>query len=327
MSSCAVPWSGTITGAHFDLPVMNQLLATVIVTYNRQLLLREALTAHSAQTLPPARLLIVDNASTDETREMLRDEGWLDRPGVELLALPENTGGAGGFAAGMKHAIDSGAEWVWMMDDDAEPNPTALEELMHVADDPKQVYGSLAVNGDDTSWLTTVLNPPLGEVERSDAVPARAEVQSLPFLGFLIHRSLVERIGLPDAGYFIAADDVEYCVRAQKAGAKIIMAGRSRIEHPKSRPYKVRVLGRTLTCLALPPWKRYYDTRNRLLIARKYYGLRLFTQTIPGSFVRLFAALLKEPHKLAQTHAFLTGFIDGLLGIKGKRHSKWGIKF
>ncbi|MFT4241099.1 MAG: glycosyltransferase [Acidovorax sp.] len=298
---------------------------TVVVTYNRKPLLRKALAAHAAQTLQPARLLIVDNASTDGTREMLIDEGWLEKPNVELLAMPENTGGAGGFAAGLKHAINQGAEWVWMMDDDAEPHPHALEQLMQVATDPRHVYGSLAICGDETSWLTTILDPSLGEISNPATVPQKAIVQSLPFLGFLIHRDLVARIGLPDAGYFIAADDVEYCVRAQRAGAHTIIAGRSRIEHPKSRPYKVRVLGRTITCLALPPWKRYYDTRNRLLIARRHYGLRLFTQTIPGSFVRLFAALLKEPRKLAQTHAFFAGFIDGLLGIKGKRHTLWRI--
>ena len=226
----------------------------------------------------------------------------------------------------MKLAFENGAEWVWMMDDDAEPHPEALEQLMRVATDPSHVYGSLAVCGDETSWLTTVLNPPLGEVERPEDVPEHAEVQSLPFLGFLIHRDLVARIGLPDTGYFIAADDVEYCVRAQHAGAKIIMAGRSRIEHPKSRPYKVKVLGRTLTCLALPPWKRYYDTRNRLLIARKHYGIKLFTQTIPGSLVRLLASLWQEPDRPAQLRAFCAGFWDGLWGIKGKRHEKWGIK-
>lgn len=305
---------------------MNQHVATIVVTFNREPLLRKALAAHAAQTSQPTTLLIVDNASTDGTREMLSAEGWLDRTGVELLALPENTGGAGGFGAGLKRAIDDGAEWIWMMDDDAEPHPTALEELMRIATDPQHVYGSLAVSGADTAWLTTVLEPPLGEVGVADEVPERAKVQALPFLGFLIHRSLVERIGLPDAGYFIAADDVEYCVRAQKAGADIVMAGKSRIEHPKSRPYKVQVLGHTLTCLALPPWKRYYDTRNRLLIAGTHYGMRLFTQTIPGSFVRLLAALAKEPRKLAQLHAFTAGFIDGLLGIKGKRHIFWRIR-
>ena len=301
-------------------------ITAIIVTYNRKKLLERCLSAITTQTCRPDAVLVIDNASTDGTPAWLHKWMPLHLPQATLIALDQNTGGAGGFAAGMKLAFENGAEWVWMMDDDAEPHPEALEQLMRVATDPSHVYGSLAVCGDETSWLTTVLNPPLGEVERPEDVPEHAEVQSLPFLGFLIHRDLVARIGLPDTGYFIAADDVEYCVRAQHAGAKIIMASRSRIEHPKSRPYKVKVLGRTLTCLALPPWKRYYDTRNRLLIARRHYGIKLFTQTIPGSLVRLFAALWQEPDRPAQLRAFCAGFWDGLWGIKGKRHEKWGIK-
>lgn len=301
-------------------------ITAIIVTYNRKKLLERCLSAITTQTRRPDAVLVIDNASTDGTPAWLHKWMPLHLPQATLIALDQNTGGAGGFAAGMKLAFENGAEWVWMMDDDAEPHPEALEQLMRVATDPSHVYGSLAVCGDETSWLTTVLNPPLGEVERPEDVPEHAEVQSLPFLGFLIHRDLVARIGLPDTGYFIAADDVEYCIRAQRAGAKIIMAGLSRIEHPKSRPYKVKVLGRTLTCLALPPWKRYYDTRNRLLIARRHYGIKLFTQTIPGSLVRLFAALWQEPDRPAQLRAFCAGFWDGLWGIKGKRHEKWGIK-
>ena len=301
-------------------------ITAIIVTYNRKKLLERCLSAITTQTRRPDAVLVIDNASTDGTPAWLHKWMPLHLPQATLIALDQNTGGAGGFAAGMKLAFENGAEWVWMMDDDAEPHPEALEQLMRVATDPSHVYGSLAVCGDETSWLTTVLNPPQGEVERPEDVPEHAEVQSLPFLGFLIHRDLVARIGLPDTGYFIAADDVEYCVRAQHAGAKIIMASRSRIEHPKSRPYKVKVLGRTLTCLALPPWKRYYDTRNRLLIARRHYGIKLFTQTIPGSLVRLFAALWQEPDRPAQLRAFCAGFWDGLWGIKGKRHEKWGIK-
>jgi GT2 family glycosyltransferase len=240
--------------------------------------------------------------------------------------MPVNSGGAGGFAEGLRIALERGADWVWMMDDDAEPHPTALAELMEIADDSRNVYGSLATNSSDTSWTTTLLDPTPHVVDVADHVPCSARVQSLPFLGFLIHRDLVERIGLPDAGYFIAADDIEYCMRAERAGAQLIIAGHSRIEHPKSDRYEARVLGRQLICLRLPPWKRYYDTRNRLLIARKYYGIRLLTQTVPGSFVRLFAALRHEPRKLAQLGAFCAGMIDGLLCIKGPRHAWWGIR-
>jgi GT2 family glycosyltransferase len=278
------------------------------------------------QTRAPEVILIVDNASTDGSAVALSASGLLTRPHVRLITLENNTGGAGGFSAGLRHAFGAGADWVWMMDDDAEPHPTALAELVPVAINPGNVYGSLATSGPETSWLMTLLEPCPRTTSIVSEIPVSARVQMLPFLGFMIHRDLVAEIGMPDSEFFIAADDVEYCVRATKAGAEIIVARRSHIEHPRSRPYKVNLMGFTLTALELPPWKRYYDTRNRLLIARKHYGARLVTQTIPGSFVRMGAALIREPRKLAQLKAFFAGFIDGLLGRTGRRHHVWGIK-
>jgi GT2 family glycosyltransferase len=307
-----------------EIPPQSHVTA-LIVTFNRRALLMQALSAIAGQTRPPDRILIVDNASTDGTRDLLQSEGWLQRQDVELLALNDNTGGAGGFSVGLKQAMENGADWVWMMDDDAEPHPDALAELMRVATMPGNVYGSLATSGASTSWAMTLLETQTKTMLVSD-FPACAEVLGLPFLGILVHRELVERIGLPDAGLFIAGDDVEYCARARRAGARIFVAGKSHIEHPQSQPYPTRFLFHELTCLALPPWKRYYDTRNRILIARRHFGIRLLTQTLPGLFVRWLATLRKEPRKWAQSWAFVAGLTDGLLGRKGKRHEKWGIR-
>lgn len=302
------------------------LIVALVVTYNRKALLEVCLSAIANQTKRADLVLIVDNASTDGTEDWL--EKWLPEnlPQSKVVLLDRNTGGAGGFSEGVRAAISEGANWVWMMDDDAEPHPDALAELMLIAEDTQNVYGSIAVNGDETAWLTTLLQEEPRQAEKVADIPSKAEVSMLPFLGLLIHKDLVARIGLPDAGFFIAADDVEYCVRARRAGARIFVAGKSRIEHPRSRPYQVKMPGYTLTSLELPPWKRYYDTRNRLLVARKHYGLKLFTHTIPGSFVRMIATLVREPQKLAQLGAFFAGFIDGVLGRKGCRHKSWGIK-
>jgi GT2 family glycosyltransferase len=307
-------------------PPRQTKITAVVVTFNRKALLERCLSAIASQSRPPDAVLIVDNASTDGTTSWL--SRWLpsNLPQAKVATLPRNTGGAGGFAEGLRLAIEGGAHWVWMMDDDAEPHTDALVELAVVATEPANVYGSLATSGAEVSWLTTLLGANPRTVSVADDVPAAASVQTLPFLGFMIHSDLVSRIGLPDAGFFIAVDDVEYCVRARRAGAEIVVAGKSRIEHPKSRPYEVRLPGYTLTALELPPWKRYYDTRNRILLARKYYGMKLLTHTIPGSFVRMAAALMREPRKLAQIKAFFAGLVDGLLGRKGPRHEVWGIK-
>jgi len=298
----------------------------IVVTFNRRLLLEKCINALLFQTSALERIVIVNNASTDNTHEWIYSSSLAQHPHITYHLSKENLGGAGGFAVGMQMAFAMGSDWVWMMDDDAEPQPDALEELLKVATNIQNVYGSLAVNGPDTAWATTLLEKDLNRVINLAAeIPEQAKVEFLPFLGFMIHCSLAEHIGLPDAGYFIAGDDVEYCSRALQSGSQLIIAGRSQISHPKSESYQVRVLVREFTCLKLPPWKRYYDTRNRILNAKKYYGLRLLTQTFPGLLVRLLAALWQEPRRAAQFWAFSAGFIDGLLGRKGRRHSFWGI--
>lgn len=301
-------------------------VCAVVVTYNRRELLLCCLTALCRQSRPPNRIIVVDNASTDGTPEAMTAYAKHAGVQVEYVRLEVNTGGAGGFKHGLQQAVSAGAQWVWLMDDDAEPHPAALAELMTVATNPTDIYGSVATHGEDVCWNTTLLEPEKRVVNHLAQMPDRAHVQSLPFLGFLIHCDLVRTIGLPDDGFFIAADDIEYCLRAQRAGAQIIIAGKSHIEHPKTDIRVWRILGTSISYLSLSPWKRYYDTRNRILIARKYYGLRLLTQTIPGSFVRLFVALRFEPRKLAQFGAFCAGLVDGLLGIKGRRHIWWGIR-
>lgn len=295
----------------------------VIVTYNRKELLVNCLKAISQQNYDYDKIILVDNASTDGTIEFLESKRLFNNPKLILLKQTENTGGAGGFSAGMKYAFEHGADYVWMMDDDAAPHQNALEQLMQHAT-PNHIYGSLAVNGEDTAWTTTLL-PDSKIVDSRNLVPEISEVQSLPFLGYLTSKEIFEKLGLPDTSYFIAADDVEYCLRAQRAGFKIYICGESYIEHPKSDRYPLYFLGKKLICLRLVPWKRYYDTRNRLLIARQYYGVKVFTQTLPASFVRLFAALINEPNKFMQIKAFFAGVYDALLKNTGKRHDYWNL--
>src|SRR5688500_13373643 len=96
-------------------------VSAVVLTYNRKALLAECLRALLAQTLPVDRVLVVDNASTDGTEELLRAEGLLER--VAYLRLERNLGSSGGFNRGVAAAREGGWDWLWIMDDDAEPRP------------------------------------------------------------------------------------------------------------------------------------------------------------------------------------------------------------
>lgn len=306
---------------------MNDKTAAVVVTFNRSALLQRCLAALAAQVKRPDLILIVDNASSDTTIRDLDEAGWLARPDVTLLTLPTNTGGAGGFSAGVAHAAKLGYDWIWLMDDDAEPHSDALANLSATSLQHGNLYGSVAVCGKRLSWPMTPTAGTVGKrLYRTSELPSIVEVQFIPFLGLLVSRTIVERIGTPDAGFFIAVDDVDYCLRARACGARILLVGSSRIEHPASEYYSLRFPWGRFFALRLTPWKRYYDVRNRLFVAKRHYGWRLYFQTVPGSFLRLFATLLHERQRIAQLRAFTAGMIDGLLGRKGRRHEAWGIR-
>lgn len=106
---------------------MKNRTAAVVVTYNRKDLLKKNIESLLAQTEKDVLdILIIDNASTDGTRESIGD--YIDREEIQYFNTGSNLGGAGDFSIGMKMATEMGYKILWVMDDDTLPTPTALEE-------------------------------------------------------------------------------------------------------------------------------------------------------------------------------------------------------
>lgn len=299
-------------------------ISIVVVTYNRKKLLISCIKNLLAQTKSFSKLIIINNNSTDGTEALVDSCGLLQHPLLHWVNLPVNIGGAGGFHEGLKIALEQGADWVWMMDDDAMAEANALQELMLIASDPNNIYASLATLGNKTSWSMTIKkNNEWHTMDDATAFPVKSEVLSLPFLGFLVHKDLVYKIGLPDKEFFIAADDLEYCLRAQQYGSKLYLAGKSIIQHPRPSSQKIQFFGRNINYVSLPPWKRYYDTRNRIFIAKKYFGFRLYWQTLPSIVFRFILSMQKESSRLKQTQAYFHGIKDGLCMRSGNLHNTY----
>ncbi len=188
----------------------------VVVAYNRRDLLGEALAAISSQSRPLDGLHVVDNASTDGTSDMVADR----YPDAVLHTLPTNTGGAGGFAAGLAFALADGADLVWLMDDDTVPSPTALEELLHAYNEfpgprPAVVASKVVwTDGRDHPMNTPRARP---GASREDFAAATAigciPVRSASFVSLLVASDAVRVGGLPEADFFLWNDDFEFSTR------------------------------------------------------------------------------------------------------------------
>lgn len=204
-------------------------ITAVVVSFNRRPLLEEVIRGLEAQTLPLDRIVVVDNGSTDGSREFLRSLD--DR--VELIEAGTNGGGAGGFSTGMAWALAAGAEFVWLMDDDAIPETDCAERLVEAADRfPDAPYiAPIIVDG---HGAVADRSQPRFDGDDADHIAAAlagyASIGSCSFVGPLIRADAARRTHLPYREFFIWHDDLEYTARLSAEGRGIAVP-RARIAH------------------------------------------------------------------------------------------------
>ncbi|MFB8229014.1 glycosyltransferase family 2 protein [Cellulosimicrobium sp. NPDC055967] len=232
-------------------------IAAVVVAYDRRDLLVEALDALAAQTRPLDAVVVVDNASHDDSAAVAGEHVV----GADVVELSRNTGGAGGFAVGLAHAVEAhGADLVWLMDDDTIPTPTALAELLAARDaypGPVALLGSRVVwhDGRDHPMNTPRRRPGASAEQIAHAREAGAmPVRSSSFVSMLVDSRAVRHHGLPVADYFIWNDDFEYSARLLRRGTGLHVPA-SVVEH------RTKKFGSTD---ADPGERFYYEVRNKL---------------------------------------------------------------
>jgi rhamnopyranosyl-N-acetylglucosaminyl-diphospho-decaprenol beta-1,3/1,4-galactofuranosyltransferase len=250
---------------------MTESVAVVIVTFNRADLLTRMLDGLAAQTRPPDAVFVVDNASTDHTREILTARREHPDLPLQVTHSEENLGGAGGFHLGVRKAYDAGFDRIWLVDDDVVPAPNCVEVLMAVDEDcvtsVREDLGGALVEKAATDFDLRnpfAISPKRAAVDTVYAdrasMPPLVEVQNVAFEGFMVRREVVAEIGFPDPSFFIFYDDAEYAIRARRAGHRI---------------WAVRdaVLVRQLEFNQqhdLAGWKGFYMYRNLFVVHFRY---------------------------------------------------------
>lgn len=238
-------------------------VAAVVVTYNRKALLRRCLDCLHRQDRGGLTVWVIDNASTDGTGEMVRA---MNRSGLVYRSTGRNLGGAGGFAYGVRAAVASGCDALWLMDDDTLPEPSALGALLDEDERRGGRYG----------WLSSRALTPKGEdqpMNRQRATPYRDiagyEGRAVPavmasFVSLFLQAETVRRFGLPIAEFFIWSDDWEYTRRISRREPCWVVPA-SRVVHAMQNPGVVNL------AFDVPErWPRYrYFYRNDVVLYRR----------------------------------------------------------
>lgn len=204
----------------------------IVVTYNRIAKLKAcigALQSHAAE----ADILVVDNASTDGTREWL-DEYKDER--LQVLSLGSNIGGAGGFCEGVRWGVSHGYDRLWLMDDDCYVNGGTLSNLMNADRLLDGDYGWLSSVALWTDGTPCLMNK---QKNTKDFYPnahllasTLLEATQATFVSLFLTAKTVRTFGLPIKDFFIWGDDVEYTRRiAVRGGLRSFVVGASTVTH------------------------------------------------------------------------------------------------
>ncbi|MDI9588179.1 MAG: glycosyltransferase family 2 protein, partial [Acidobacteriota bacterium] len=210
-------------------------VAAVVVTFNRRELLDKTIEGLENQTRPVDKILVINNASTDDTAEFLKGREY-KRP-TRVVTSAQNTGGAGGFTLGIEQAYKDGFDAFWLMDDDTVPQPEALEKLLEGMESATEHRGEMpsfacsSVLWTDGSLCEMNTPEPVWDWARPLAAGQEyVDVKSCSFVSCLVTREGVEEVGLPYREYFIWFDDAEYTSRLSKFRPGIYVPD-SKVDH------------------------------------------------------------------------------------------------
>jgi glycosyltransferase involved in cell wall biosynthesis len=293
-----------------------------IHTFNDADIIEQTITALLQQTRAVDEILVVDNASTDNT---------LDQPCLRhatVIRNAKNTGTSGGVATGLDYAMEHGFDWTWIFDPDGLPAPDALEKML-------DLYASWPDAQQEKTAFLACLHPERWRNSAPRNFTWRGFVPAKPtpgksyyacdnawWSGCLYRTAAVRKIGLPNVDYFLDWGESEYGYRMKRAGfdgyvcrdapINSNIRGYSALRRPNAEQ-----VGETPAVLEHPPFRCYYTARNRL-----YFTLYDLDKVQPVLLLRMVATLglmmtkvlIRPGRKGVQMQAFSRGVWDGVTG-------------
>ena len=279
----------------------------IIVNYRKPALTEEAVASLGNRSGENAvSIIVVDNGSADGSLERLKESC----AGCTVLDAGGNLGFSGGNNVGIRYALDHGAKYVLLLNNDAVAERGAAEALLAAADqktivvpqivcasDPSRVW----YGGGHVSWMRGGFYHDAGATSAASA----RDVDFATGCCMLLPVAFFRECGLMDERFFLYCEDAELCLRAVRAGYRIRYEPCAVVRHKVSAS----------TGGERSPMSAYYGTRNRLMLLSQYrFPLVAFAYVVATRLVKL----LSSPFYPAERYVLL-GIIDWLAGRTGRK--------
>ena len=239
---------------------------SVILNTNRRDDTLECLASLQQSTYQNQHSLVLDNHSTDGSVEAIRHAF----PTVQVIELTDNLGYAGNNNVGIQAAMDQHADWIFILNEDTILETDCLENLVRLGESDSQIgmVGPMVYHHDEPNmiqsagghvnryWIAT--HDGQDELDRGQFAEPRS-VDWLTGCSILVRRAVIEQVGMFDARFFIYAEEEEWCLRAKKAGWRLMHVPQAKLWHKGvKRDYNPK------------PSVIYYMTRNHFLLLAKH---------------------------------------------------------
>ena len=264
------------------------LISVVVLNWNGGRIVEKCLMSLRDQSYYPLEIIVVDNASTDKSIDLIRKRF----PEVKLIVNDKNLGFGGGNNVGIRA---SHGEYIMILNNDARLDPDCIKELKRSIEKDKQ-YGASAskifLDGKknllDAAGITIYqdgLAIGRGRLENADYYRKEEEVFFASGCACLFRKEMLDDIGLFDEEFFAYADDTDMGWRARLAGWKCIY-------NPKAVVYHLH----SASTSAYSPLKAFLVERNRMWVAMKYFPVSLLIMspfyTLKRYFYQAYGALV-----------------------------------
>jgi len=305
-------------------------VTAVVLSWNKLEDTMECLESLRAAKTPGLHILLVDNASREPVAKAARDRF----PGVRVIENGENLGYAGGNNVGLRAALAAGADYVFVLNNDAVVTPDAIDELVRLLENDQEIAaaGSRVMQYEARERIygvlgTLIWRPALIRLEGLHEGDLRAfsrprDGDFVPGCSILFRRRALEDVGLFDERFFAYHEDVDWCTRAWKAGRRVSYLPSSVVYHRGAIYYGTSPVA---------DYRYYFYGRNAVLYARKHARPLQMAALLSTSALYLAGSILRRilhgenPRMVLRTAGLIaTGMRDGWRG-EGPRLKRIGL--